>query len=267
MTFKGPTKNELRQLVPNGTFLLGYRGSISHGLWESPESEFSTDDKDLMGVAVAPIEHYFGLENFLGKRNTHEKFIGEWDVVTYELRKYVGLLCNANPNVLSLLWLDENMYIDRTDIGDMLIENRRLFATKKIFHSFTGYAIGQIHRATHGERLGYMGEKRKSLVDRFGYDTKNLSHAIRLLRMGIEFLNEGELHVYRRDRHSLLEIKHGEWSLELVKLEADRLFKRAEDAYDRCQLPPEPDMGKVNELLVDMISLTKQKEFYALRKT
>ena len=33
-----------------------------------------------------------------------------------------------------------------------------------------------------GENIGYMGEKRKRLVVDVGYDAKNASHAIRLLR-------------------------------------------------------------------------------------
>ncbi len=254
MNFINPTKPELAEIVPDGTILLGYRGSIAHGLYEDPGSEFSTDDKDVMGVAIGPAEHYFGLLPFLGKRGVFERFVGPWDAVTYEIRKYVSLLCKANPNVMSLLWLEPNMYIRRTDIGTRLIESRRLFATRQIYHSFVGYAKAQIHRMEHNACEGYMGEKRKTLVERFGFDSKNAAHAIRLLRMGIEFLYEGELHVMRHDRHDLLAIKHGEWPLARIKEEADRLFRRAEEAYDRCQLPAEPDYIKVNSLLVDCIA-------------
>jgi len=52
-----------------------------------------------------------------------------------------------------------------------------------------------------------MGAKRKSLVEKFGYDTKNAAHLILLLRMGIEFLSVGVLHVKRHDAQELLEIK------------------------------------------------------------
>ncbi len=44
-----------------GTILLAYRGSIAHGCYMPPEDEDSIDDKDFMGVVVAPVEHYFGL--------------------------------------------------------------------------------------------------------------------------------------------------------------------------------------------------------------
>jgi hypothetical protein len=46
---------------------------------------------------------------------------------------------------------------------------------------------------------GYMGQKRRESVRRVGYDAKNAAHLIRLLRMGIEFLTEGTMHVERAD--------------------------------------------------------------------
>jgi hypothetical protein len=45
--------------------------------------------------------------------------------------------------------------------------------------------------------------------------------------MGIEFLRDGELNVMRYDAPELLAIKHGEWSLERIKAEAEHLFRRA----------------------------------------
>jgi len=42
-----------------------------------------------------------------------------------------------------------------------------------------------------------MGKKRRELVMRVGYDSKNAAHLIRLLRMGIEFLTEGTMYVER----------------------------------------------------------------------
>jgi hypothetical protein len=123
----------------------------------------------------------------------------------------------------------------------------------------------------HGERLGllvdryggmkrkyysggYMGAKRKELVMKVGFDAKNAAHLIRLLRMGVEFLVEGELHVERADAENLLSIKRGEWPLEKVKAEAERLFKLAEEAYIRSQLPPKPDEKRAERLCMEIIS-------------
>ena len=118
-----------------------------------------------------------------------------------------------------------------------------------------GYATQQLYKMEHQAFQGYMGDKRKRLVEKHGYDTKNAAHLIRLLRMGIEFLRDGELIVDRGgyDATELLANKNGEWSLERVKSESDRLFKRAEEVYDRSTLPQRPDREKVNELCVEMV--------------
>lgn len=255
MQFTGPGKNELARFNPDGTaILIGYRGSIAHGLWEDPNSEFSTDDIDLMGVCTGTPEYYFGLKSFMGKRQVHETAFYQWDYVGYELRKFTRLLAKSNPNVTSLLWMEQHMYVSVNKSGQLLIDNRELFSSKLAYKSFVGYANNQIYRMTHNACEGYMGEKRKKIVERFGFDTKNAAHAIRLLRMGIEFLNEGRMHVHRHDRHQLLEIKHGEWTLNRVKTEADKLTALALEAVTRSSLPSEPDYDKINELLIDILT-------------
>jgi uncharacterized protein len=237
---------------PPQCILNGYRGSIAHGMYVPQKDPNSIDDKDIMTIIVPGEEYYFGLKNF-GSKGTKEIFKDEWDIVIYEAKKFISLLNKSNPNVISLLWLEPKDYICITNAGKMLIENRDLFSTKQVYHSFVGYAHGQAHRMTHMAFEGYMGEKRKTLVKKFGYDCKNAAHLIRLLRMGIEFLTEGILYVKRKDASQLLEIKKGEWSLEQVQLEADRLFKLAEEAYVRSKLPSTPNFEKVNQLSIDVI--------------
>ena len=73
---------------------------------------------------------------------------------------------------------------------------------------------------------------------RVGYDAKNAAHLIQLLRMGIEFLTEGTLHVERADGPELLDTKRGAWSLEKVKAESERLFQLAQEAYVRSPSHP-----------------------------
>lgn len=248
---RGCSPEEIDYLIPPNTILLGFRGSIAHGMYLNPEDPNSVDDKDIMGVCISPIENYFGLEHF----EQRERMLRDWDSVIYELSKYVRLLEKSNPNVLSLLWLEPNHYIYKDALGHKLVASRDLFVSRKIYHSFTGYAHAQLKRMTHSERKGYMGKKRKTLVEKFGYDTKNAAHCIRLLRMGIEFLREGELFVQRKDAPQLMEIKTGQWGLEKVKAEADRLFKRAETAYDECKLPKQPDRKKINVLLVELLEM------------
>lgn len=237
------------------SILSAYRGSIAHGMWVNPKNPNSIDDKDVMGVIVPPIEYYFGLRTY-GTRGTKEIKHDEWDIVVYEAGKFISLLAQGNPNVLMLLWLLPKNYLHVKPAGQMIIDNRQLFVGRHVYKAFTGYAYGQLHRMTHHAYEGHMGTKRKTLVDKYGYDCKNAAHLIRLLRMGAEFLKDGELEVERRDANQLLEIKMGEWTLEQVQKEADWGFKMAEMAYQNTTLPLGPDMDKVNKLAIDVIRLS-----------
>lgn len=234
--------------------LAGYRGSIAHGMYVSPKEPIGVDDKDAMMVVVPPIDYYFGLREF-GSRGTMEVKRYEWDIVIYEARKFVRLLAQGNPNVLCMLWLESQHYIKIKPAGRYLIEHRGVFVGRHVYQAFTGYAYGQLHRMTHMAFNGYMGEKRKALVGEFGYDTKNAAHLIRLLRMGIEFLKDGVLHVMRHDAQQLLEIKRGEWTLEQVKTEAAGLFHQSQEAYTTSSLPAKPNADEVNKVAVEVIKL------------
>lgn len=100
----------------------------------------------------------------------------------------------------------------------------------------------------------YMGDKRKKLVLRHGYDTKNAAHLIRLLRMCVEFLATGEMQVYRAaDAESLKAIKRGEWPLEDVQSVAEALFTAAKEARDSSPLPYEPDFDAISQLTAEIV--------------
>jgi predicted nucleotidyltransferase len=245
----GLSYEETIEVIPPNTILLGYVGSISHGTHIPSNDPDGIDDVDIMGVCIAGEQVYLGLKNFEQK----EKKYNEWDSVVYEIRKFFRLLLKQNPNVLGLLYLQPTNYLFKDEAGQLIIDNRSLFVSKEAYHSFVGYAHGQLHRMTHGAFLGYMGEKRKRLVAEFGYDCKNAAHLIRLLRMGIEYLTDGTLRVFREDAHELKEIKTGKWSLERVQREAGDLFKLAQEAYVRSPLPPSPNYSEAERLLIKIL--------------
>jgi predicted nucleotidyltransferase len=232
--------------------LSAYRGSIAHGMYVPKSDPNSIDDKDVMAICVPPIEYYFGLQTF-GSNGTKEIKQDEWDIVVYEARKFIRLLELGNPNVLMMLWLEPNYLLKKTAAGQLILSHRSLFVGRHVYKSFVGYAHGQLHRMTHGARLGHMGAKRKALMDQYGYDCKNAAHLIRLLRMGVEFLKDGELQVLRHDATQLLEIKTGKWTLDQVQDEAKRWFALAEQAYIQSSLPAHPDHDQIGRLCIDVI--------------
>lgn len=239
-----PRFNMWRQAI-----CLLYRGSIAHGTYIPNNNPNSIDDKDVLGIAIPTPEYFFGLKRF----EQFEQKKHYWDVLIYDFRKFVGLLVKANPNVMQALWTPKHHILKSSWQFELLVENRHLFVHRGIYKSFCGYSYGQLHKMENMAYNGYMGEKRKHLVDKFGYDCKNAQHLIRLLRQGIEFLRTGELVVERPDKSELIQIKTGQWSIEKVKREADALFKVMEKAYNESKLPERPDIEAIDKLVQEIL--------------
>lgn len=96
-------------------------------------------------------------------------------------------------------------------------------------------------------------QKRSALEEQFGYDTKHAMHLVRLLRMGAEVLQTGELNVFRPDAAELLSIRNGAWSY-------DKIVKYAEDMnewvlkvlYPATALPKKPNIARAAQLMMDV---------------
>ncbi len=242
---------ECKEAMHKNTILCGWRGSYVHGLLvDGPDS---IDDFDFMSIFTAPRDHYIGI-NQIKETNEIMRDTG-LDLVEYEIRKILVLLMRGNPNVLSLLWLKPEHYIFKTAWGQHLIDKRNLFSTLAAYDSFCGYAMGQIKKASAKSNRGWRGDKRKELFEKFGYDTKNAAHCIRLLRMGREFIETGILNVDRTeiDRDEILDIKLGKYSLDYVSDLANREAAKLEYSKGNSKLSALPINGDVNDLCQSLL--------------
>lgn len=243
--------------LPDYALILeGFRGSQAHGTYIPSDDPNSIDDIDYMGIYVMPMEYYLGFGSYHHKSEVKESFVGNIDVVFYELRKFMHLASKCNPNVLSILYNRPEDYSLITPFGQMLIDNRELFlARKSIFDAFGGYAKNQLRRMTHIKFEGYMGAKRKKLVEKYGYDCKNAGHCIRLLKIGIELLKTGHFKVYcdEDNRQLLIDIKTGKYPLPEVQLMAEKLFAELQQAFTESVLPMKNDSQAIERLLINII--------------
>lgn len=239
------------------TVCAAYMGSYSHNTYVPKDDPDSIDDVDIMGVVVPPPARQIGLREWEHWTLQFE----ELDATFYSLRKLVGLLLKSNPNVVGLLWLKADLYLHVHPAFARLVERRDVFTSKAGFDAFAGYASAQIKKMQTQAFQGYMGAKRKALVERLGYDAKNAAHAIRLLRMGAEFLETGQLTVYRdTDADEIRSIKRGEWTLEQVNAAAEQGFARASEAHSRSPLPDRPDFAAAEQLLLDITLLVWREQ-------
>lgn len=232
-----------------------YMGSVSHGT--SEPNATGIDDVDIMGAVIRPLPYLLGWQRFeqWDPPPDPSSALGELDCTFYDLRKLVRLWLKSNPNVLGLLWLRAEHYLVRTPVFDVFIANRDAFSSRIGIGALRGYALGQMRGIDKGVYRGYMGAKRKELVEEFGYDRKHAAHIIRILRMGSEYCQTGQYNVWRGDRDGdeLRAIKRGDWSRDRVPREADRLLVELESAERESPLPAHADAERVDSLVIDVL--------------
>lgn len=125
---------ETNEHLGRHVILLGLAGSYSYG------TNIRTSDIDIRGIALNQKSDLIGLTRF-------EQYVDEdTDTVIYGFNKVVGLLLSCNPNTIELLGLKPEHYLYLSDIGRLLLDNRRLFLSKRAIQSFGGYADAQLRR-------------------------------------------------------------------------------------------------------------------------
>lgn len=232
-----------------------YVGSRSHNTHVPKEDPGSFDDIDIACVVVPPPARVYGIAPWHPASKQIQ--IDEWDVTAHSLSKFVALALKGNPSILCQLWTRPE---DRLHVASHFLPfifERRIFSSRQVVKAFLGYAQDQFRKMTAGQLYaGYMGEKRKRLVERHGFDIKNAAHLIRLLRMCVEFAADGELRVWREgdDAQQIRDIKTGRWCLGDVKIEAERLELEARRALTSTSLPDMPNAAMADELLLGALA-------------
>jgi predicted nucleotidyltransferase len=111
-------------------------GSHAYGT-NTPDS-----DVDLRGIFMLPCERHLSLLPVDQQVSDDTN-----DVTFYELKRYLKLASDCNPNIIELLWTPADCIRKVTPAMQMLIDNRDLFISKKAYHTFSGYAHSQVKRA------------------------------------------------------------------------------------------------------------------------
>lgn len=117
------------------TIFLTRAGSHSYG------TNIETSDEDFRGVAVPPTKYLHG---FLHKFEQADQ--RDPDVTIFDVRKFVSLAANCNPNIIELLYADEADWVVATSRWEVLHRSRDQFLSQRAKHSFSGYAVSQLMR-------------------------------------------------------------------------------------------------------------------------
>lgn len=129
--------------LKNKLCIIGLGGSHAYG------TNVATSDVDIRGVCLNTKDEILLSQDF--EQVTDNKT----DTTIYSINKMIKLLTGCNPNVLELLGLKPEHYLYKSEIGELLIENRKLFLSKVVIQSFGGYATAQLRRLDNKSgRLG-----------------------------------------------------------------------------------------------------------------
>lgn len=133
---KLPEYNFLRsdQHLGKNIILLGLGGSHAYG------TNVESSDVDIRGIALNTKEEILGSTNFEQVVNN------ETDTTIYSFRKIISLLTSCNPNTIEILGLKPEHYLYLSPIGQELLDNKKLFLSKRAVQSFGGYAFAQLRR-------------------------------------------------------------------------------------------------------------------------
>lgn len=114
--------------------LLTLGGSHAYG------TNIETSDIDIRGCAFNKPQELLGFSEF------NEVIDKSTDTTVYAFMKLVRLLCDCNPNTIEILGCLPEHYIFLTDQARQLIDNRKMFLSRKAAFSFGGYANAQLRR-------------------------------------------------------------------------------------------------------------------------
>ncbi|GAA3396778.1 nucleotidyltransferase domain-containing protein [Cryptosporangium minutisporangium] len=161
----------------NNTLLLGIVGSMAYGL------AHAGSDVDRLGVFAAPTEAFHGLRPPIDRAATVVRH--DPDQTVHEARKLAMLCLDANPTVTELLWLPDELYEVRTDLGAELVAIRCAFASApRVRDAYYGYAASQFKRLLATGQFQSKMRKRQA---------KHARHLLRLLDQGYEYYTTGRL--------------------------------------------------------------------------
>jgi len=199
-------------------------------------------DYDEKGIAILnDPRYYYGFGKF-------EQKDGGWidgnDRVIYDIRKFFRLALKCNPNIIEVLFVEPKQIITITPAGQEIYSSRHMFLSRKASNTFSGYALSQMRRL----------ENKQKFVNTPNW--KHAMHLLRLLRMGVEILETGQVNVKRPDADYLIKIRRGEVSLDDINSEARQLLDKIDIAKENSPLPEQPDREGAEKLMISLIQRT-----------
>jgi predicted nucleotidyltransferase len=210
--------------------LEGIVGSTAYGL------ATENSDIDKLGIFVIPTAEFSRLNP--PQEKDLSQVATEPDVTLHELGKFCRLALKANPTVLELLWLPDDLLTTMSEEGRQLRSRRSYFLSSKLVRdAYMGYATSQF------KRLSERGTT-------FSSDTKNRTekharHLLRLMHQGYTLYTTGDLPIRLEDPERYHEF--GKVTADSTR-HAEQTIEQYQKMFDKAEsfLPPEPGIQAVD---------------------
>lgn len=221
-------------------------------------------DWDFVGFTVPPVElvfpHTAGVipgfgrqikhfENFQFQDGYHSQF-GKYDLTIYSIVKYFQLVMEGNPNMVDSLFTDWKLQVVSDAIGWRVWERRHLFLSQKCYHTFKGMMWSHLSRLK-GE---HTKEGRLDLKEKYGWDTKDGYHSVRMMLELKQILFNGDLEL-QKDKNYLLDIRNGKVSKDEALKVCEDILKELESKQDKFVVPYAPDESAIKNLLIQCLEM------------
>lgn len=159
--------------------LLGLAGSYSYG------TNNENSDIDIRGVTLNQKSDLIGMTSF-------EQYVDDiTDTCIYGFNKIINLLLNCNPNTIELLGMNPENYLYLNEIGQKLLDNRKMFLSQRAAQSFGGYASAQLRRLQNAlARDSFSQEEKEQHI------FKSVKNAMYDFKYRYDKFDEGSLKIY-----------------------------------------------------------------------
>lgn len=217
----------------------------------------NSGDRDEMAIYIEPPELVLG---FLPRREDYVwRSAGEGqrsgpddtDLISYSLAKYLRLATKGNPTALLPLFAPAEFIIKATPEAYRLQSIRDAFLSQGAVHRFLGYQRSQLERM-QGQSKRHV-PNRPELIEKYGWDVKYGSHALRLSLQGLEIVRHGTLTLPMKtgERNYVIAVKEGQYSLgEVVTICLD-IAGEINRELEKTDLPPEADLDTITKFAVN----------------
>lgn len=160
----------------NNIILLVLGGSIASG------TNDEDSDIDIRGITLDIAQDVIGRGSVKsnGTVKRFEQYVEPvTDTVIYSLSKFIELALAGNPNIFEMLGVKEEHIIYINENGRMLMNHRKCFYSKRVVHTFAGFADSQLRKLENALARDRISQSRKeehikNSVERFLYSASSM---------------------------------------------------------------------------------------------